>query len=85
MESKKKSPSTQYTFNHNLYSLLGDVLMQTLSTGTFNNQETESMIGNFIDLGVNIDFNNDYGLNLNTGPSSRGGRDFKAKLTKDIY
>ena len=85
MEVKKDTSSVNYSFNHNLYSLLGDVLIQSLSSGKFNNREAEQMIGEYIDLGINIDFQNDYGLNLSTGPSREGGRDYKAKFTKDIY
>ena len=61
MEAKKDTSSVNYSFNHNLYSLLGDVLIQSLSSGKFNNKEAEQMIGEFINLGVNIDFKNDYG------------------------
>ena len=85
MEAKKDTSRINYSFNHNLYSLLGDVLIQSLSSGKFNNKEAEQMIGEFIDLGVNMDFKNDYGLNLSTGPSPEGGRDYKATFTKDIY
>ena len=84
MAAKKDTTSINYSFNHNLYSLLGDALMQSLSSGKFNNKETEQMIGEFIDLGVKIDFKNDYGLNLSTNPSPQGGRDYKIKFTKDI-
>ena len=79
------TPGTEYVFNHNLYNLLGDALMQSIHSGKFNKEESGKMIEEFIDLGINIDFKNDYGLSLNTGPSPRGGRDFKAKITKDIY
>ena len=82
---EKNSPNTQYRFNHNLYDLLGSALLKTITSGKFNETESRQMIEEFIDLGVNIDLKNDYGLNLSTSPSSRGGRDFKAKITKDIY
>jgi len=85
MAAKKDTTSIAYLFNHNLYNLLGDALIQSISSGKFNNKETERMIGEFIDLGVKIDFKNDYVLNLSTSPSQEGGRDYKAKFTKDIY
>ena len=73
MESKEKSPSPQYTFNH------------TIASGKFNKKESEKILENFITLGVNIDFKNEYGLSLDTGPSDRGGREYRAKFTKEIY
>ena len=85
MEAKKDTSGVSYSFNHNLYSLLGDVLIQSLSSGKFNNREAEQMIEEFVNLGINIDFKNDYGLNLSTGPSREGGREYKAKFTKDIF
>ena len=79
-----KAFDMDYTFSHNLYDLLGNALIQTLSTGIFSSEDTKKMVENLI-LNLDLDLSDEYGLNLNTGPSEFGGRDYKATIKKDIF
>lgn len=83
---ERSNPAAQFTMNHNLYDLLGDVVIGSLEEGRFSPSETEGYLKDLLNLQFMIDFENKYGMKLQTGPSDRspGTRDFNLQFTKDF-
>ena len=79
MASKK----INYDFSHNLKDLLGQMLIQTIEEGDFDPVKSERFLQDYIDLNLNMGYG-EYGINLNTARGD-GARDYKVKLTKEIF
>lgn len=81
---ERSNPAAEFTMNHNLYNLLGDVIIGSLEQGSFKRNEAEGYVKDLLDLQFMIDFENKYGMKFQTGPSnlSPGTRDFNLKFTK---
>ena len=83
---QKVNPSAQFTMKHNLYDLLGDVIIGSLEQGKFRQGDAEGYLKDLLNLQFMIDFENKYGMKFQTGPSeiSPGTRDFNLQFTKDF-
>lgn len=83
---ERDTPSAKFSMQHNLYNLLGDVVMGSMKGGRFDQPGAEGYVKDLFDLQLLIDFQSKYGVQLGTGPSSisPGTRDFNLKFTKEF-
>ena len=79
-------PAEENIIDHNLYDLLGDILMGSMQDKKFDQSKAENYLKLLLRVGLNVDLGDEYGVTLDTGPStiSPGTRDYNIKLTKDF-
>ena len=83
---EKQNAATKFRMQHNLYNLLGDVVMGSIKNQQFNQPDAEGYIKELFDLQLMIDFENRYGVKMGTGPSkiNPGTRDYNIKFTRNF-
>ena len=79
-------PAAQFKMQHNLYELLGYVVMGSLHEGRLDPDQSKDYIDELLNMKFMLDFENKYGVNFQTGPSdiSPGTRDFNLQFTRDF-